>query len=382
MKRKIIFIIESLNCGGAEKSLVSLLPLLDKDKFEIHLMLMTRGGDFENYVPDYVIFDSYNKETGFNKLIARLLYSIAIRINRKKRNFHEIFWDCKSWAIPKVKEYFDVAIAYGQGFPTYYTAEKINAKKKYAWINADLAKMGFDSNYNKNFYKKFNKIIPVSDILAQKIVMDGFTEPEKSLTVYDIVNPSLIKELSKNSPDTTILNKTNQLKFCTTGRLHKAKGYDLAVETAKLLKDENIDFIWYFVGEGKERRNIESLIRKYQLENTVFLLGMKSNPYPYIKAADIYIQTSKAEGFCITVAEAKILGKPIVSTNFPVIYDQIKDGENGLIAKMDAQSLKEKIMKLILDSGLKNEIIKNLASENNNTMLTEANKVNKLLMSN
>ena len=152
------------------------------------------------------------------------------------------------------------------------------------------------------------------------------------------------------------------------------------METAAILKKKGIDFVWYFVGDGSERVRIERLIQQYALEEQVKLVGMKPNPYPYMAMADVYVQTSSFEGFGLTINEARILHKPVVSTNFPVVYNQIKDGENGLVAEMTPESVAEKILMLINDDALRERIIDATKWEVNTTSVTEPQKVMDLLL--
>lgn len=154
----------------------------------------------------------------------------------------------------------------------------------------------------------------------------------------------------------------------------------MAVEAAAQLKKKGLDFVWYFVGDGSERERIELLIEKRGLEDNVKILGMKPNPYPYMAMADVYVQTSSFEGFGLTLNEARILHRPVVSTNFPVVYNQIRDGENGLIAEMTPESVAEKILMLVHDEALRNRIIEATKQEVNTTSVTEPKKVMDLLL--
>lgn len=165
----------------------------------------------------------------------------------------------------------------------------------------------------------------------------------------------------------------------TVGRLAAAKNYLLAVETSKLLKEKDIPFKWYFVGEGEERPAIEKLIQKYHLQDEVILLGECVNPYPYMANCDVYVQTSVFEGYGLTIAEAKILGRPVVSTDFDVIYDQIVHGENGLIAKMTAESVADQIIRLLTDKELRMSVMEHVRSEDNTTYLTEIAKIERII---
>ena len=153
------------------------------------------------------------------------------------------------------------------------------------------------------------------------------------------------------------------IRILTIGRLVYQKGYEYAIEAAKYLKDNCVDFKWYVIGEGNLKYELEELVKKYRLEENFIFLGTFTNPYPFIKECDIYCQPSRFEGFGLAIAEARILNKPIVATNFNIVYDQIRNGENGLIAEMDGDDIGKKILMIIEDNSMRNSIVNNLESE-------------------
>ena len=168
------------------------------------------------------------------------------------------------------------------------------------------------------------------------------------------------------------------IRILTIGRLVYQKGYEYAIEAAKYLKDKNIDFIWYVIGEGNLRSELEKMVIEYNLQDNFKFLGIFTNPYPFIRECDIYCQPSRFEGFGLAIAEARILNKPIVATNFDIVYDQIRDGENGLISEMNGYSVSKNIERLIEEKNLKREIINNMRMEQVGTE-DEIKKVLKLL---
>ena len=168
-------------------------------------------------------------------------------------------------------------------------------------------------------------------------------------------------------------------RIVTVGRIAPQKNYTLAVETARLLKEQGLSFRWYFIGEGCEYDDIKALINQYGLQQEVVLMGLKKNPYPFMAGCDIYVQTSSYEGYGLTLCEARILHKPEVCTNFPVAYNQIQDGVNGLIAEMTPQSVAEKISNLINDGRLRKILIAATFNETFQTKETETRKINALL---
>lgn len=376
-KRSVLFLIESLTCGGAEKSLISLLPLLDYSKVRVDLMLVERGGVFEPYVPKEVRVMDFPKPQTLLSRMAQVWFSVLLRVLRK-RHGAEVRWMAMNRVYEDLKKEYDVAIAYQQGFPTYYVAKKVKANRKYAWVNADLKCAGYNELFNREFYNLYDRVVPVSDVLCEMMGKTGYVDAAKLFPVYDILNVDLIRRMSMEKVPRL---SDHTITIVTTGRLVPPKNYLLAVETAVLLRKEGIDFVWFFVGEGSERGRIEETIKKYALDEQVKLVGMKPNPYPYMAMADVYVQTSSFEGFGLTLNEARILHRPVVSTNFPVVYNQIRDGENGLIAEMNPKSVAEKIIKILKDDSLRDKLVEGTKREVNTTAETEPKKVMELLLS-
>lgn len=374
MKKKILFVVDSLNCGGAEKSLVSLLNTFDYEKYDVFLQLMSVEGIFLANVPqevkilpelDYVVFSKSNwsyKLKHLNYLLKKVKIFFGMRFERKKGRLHgsQAYWKSAKSAFKTVKENFDVAVAWGQGTPTHYVAEKVKAKKLFAVINADYESLGLNRDFDANFYKKYSKIFAVSNKLnvMTKSIFPEFAD--KIHTLYDINNAELIEQLaSVENPFTDIMST----KIVTVGRLVSAKGYDLLIKAAKILKDKSIDYKWFIIGEGPERKLIENEIEKFELKNNVFLLGQKQNPYVYMANADVYVQTSKNEGFCLTLAEARILNTPVISTNFDAVYNQIEHMQNGIITEKNGESIASAIVELLNNDNLREKIIKKLSTQ-------------------
>lgn len=382
MKIEVLFVIDSLNCGGAEKSLVSLLPLLDKNKYDIDLWIRNRGGVFESLVPNNVNIIKEPEYSFIEKLslaLGKACYSFVFRFNsffNKKEHHAETLWKCCGWAVKVPQKKYDIAVAYQQGFPTYLVADKVDSVKKLAWINCNIINAGYNLEFNLQFYDKLDIICPVSKELEKILDVAYPNYLKKYRCIYDILNPELIKTQAAESINEPEYN--DKLCILTVGRLAPPKNHLLAVECARTLREKNLDFCWYFVGEGGQRSAIEALIEKYGLENNVKLMGLRTNPYPYMKNCDIYVQTSSFEGFGLTIAEAKILGKQIVSTNFDVVHDQLQDNINGLIADMNPESLADAIMKLATDSELRVRIVNAVESEVSDKHLTEVKKVEKI----
>lgn len=389
--KKILFVINSLIIGGSEKSLVSLLNVLDYDKYDVDLLMLKRGETFEKYVPNKVNILDIPKYYGFldnNKIKistlekikymhCRIKCSIELRTNRYKKeimNNQQILYKNQKNILEKLDKNYDVAIAYAQGFPTYFVADKVNASKKIAWINCDYTATLYHKKMDEGFYEKFNKIIAVSESGKQSIINVNRKYEKKIEVIKDIVDPNLITKMSEEK-----IERFNEkyINIVTVARLVMSyKGYDMLVRAAKLLKKSNYKFRWYLIGYGPDRKQIEELIKHYDLTNEVILLGSKANPYPYMKNCDIYVQTSRKEGFGLTVIEAKILKKPIVCTRFTSAKEIINDGVDGSIVGINENSIFKGIKRYIEDINFKNTIQSNI---NRGIKYNSINEINKII---
>ncbi|MEC4050881.1 glycosyltransferase [Flavobacterium sp. SUN046] len=352
--KKILFFVESFQCGGAERSLLSLLNNLDYSGYEVRIMVVKKGGEFEKFVPSHLKVEKVDFTLG---LLSRMKYKIARFLDSSKK-YHkaQLFWKSIKSDVPYVEDKFDIAISWGQGFATYFVAERVNADKKFAWVNIDYKKAGYDWQTDLSIYEKFNTIVGVSVFVKE--AMQEFIAPEKVISIRNIIDAVDIIQRAQE-PISLTFDK-DVLNIVSVGRLAKQKGFELAVKAAEQLKDNGLAFKWYIIGEGPERAFLESLINECQLQNHVVLLGLIDNPYPYIKQCDIYVQSSWFEGLGRTIIEAGILCKPIVTTDFPTAYAILDHEKTGLIIPMTSEAIASSIQMLISDSDLKNRLVKNL----------------------
>ena len=392
MKKKILFMVSSMNIGGVEKSLLSLLAVIPKEKYEITILTLDKKGGFLEYIPNNVklieaewfkyikpiimdtpqnIIKRYIKNYEFIK-IPSFIYSY---FKSKKINDRYIYYKHVLKSIPECKEKYDVAIAYAG--PTEiidaYISRKVKAEKKIAWVHFDISKHKINKKLYNNLYERFDKIFAVSNECKKKLDEIIPAVRNKSEVLLNIVSEDLINEMSESNIDFD--DNYKGIKIITVGRLSKEKGQDLAIKALAKLKKDRYDVKWYCIGEGNSRQEFEQLIKEYNLENDFLLLGATSNPYPYIKNADIYVQTSRHEGYCLTLAEAKALNKPIVTTDFIGAYEQIKNNENGIIVSCNENDLADAIKKLIGEK----EICSRFSNKLREEKIDTTNEINKLL---
>lgn len=369
-KRKLLFVIDSLASAGAEKSLVTLLSLIDFDAYDVDLQLFSYGGELETLVPKEVKILPQFKYTEFASkplwkatftsspryVSARISYSIKLR-NGEPNNITKarLFWESVGPLIPSQKKHYDVAIAYAQGVPTFYVSEKILADKKYAWVNVSYYLEGKEKEFQMKHYNNMDKIITVSEKTKEIFLQNKLPKDYRLEVIYDINNPELINKMANSG--TGYVDNFNGIRILTIGRLAKQKGYDIALKACAKLKETGTSFRWYVLGKGPLEKEIRKEIQLLGLEKEMILLGVKSNPYPYIKEADLYVQTSRFEGYGIALAEARMLNIPIITTRFDAVYSQMIEGKNGIIVDMNPEAVREGIQQLLDQHELKEQII-------------------------
>lgn len=380
LKKNLLFVIDSLAMAGAEKSLVTLLSMLDSSKFNVDLLLFAHGNKLEELIPEeinilpplkYTIFTQKRVKdnlidpfslSNYKMLVSRMKYSSKIRLKKYSNpQKARVFWQSVSGVIEKNPKTYDVAISYAQGVPTFYVAEKVKAKKKLAWVNVSYRLTGKDKVFQKKYYDRYDKIVGVSDS-TKEIFLKTFPEYRNKMEViYDINNPQFISDMADIGDGYE--DNFDGVRILTIGRLARQKGYDIALEACKKLKEKGINFKWYVLGKGPLEDEIRQYVATNELTDHFVLLGVKVNPYPYIKKSDIYVQTSRYEGFGLAIAEARMLNVPVVTTNFDAVYNQMVQNKNGLVVNMDSESIADGIINLINNHNLRNEITEYLKHE-------------------
>lgn len=362
--KRVLFVIDSLGNGGAEKSLVSLLRLLSREEMDIDLIMFGHGGINEKYLPDsiHIIPLTHLKRRGpaavFSHLTRRVWLATWLRYDKRPSNWRESYRHYNlllkhdlEW--PTI---YDVAIAYGQHAPTYFVAEKVNAKYKMAWVNAQAIDFPEKIAAEKKFYDRIDLVVPVSEAVRDSLYKNMPYASHKMTIVRDIVNPEFIETLSAQRADFT-LDHTKPA-ILSIGRLQTyQKGYDFSIRACRLLKDRGYDFNWYVIGEGRDEDEIRRFVTENQVEDRFILLGTTPNPYSVIRQCNMLVHAARIEGFGLVIAEAKILNKPCVCTDFPAAKLQIEHEVTGLIAQQNAESLADNIARL-LD---KPELVKQLS---------------------
>ena len=393
MKKKIIFVMESLRIGGAEKSLVTLLSQLDYSKYDVDLFLFNQKGEFLDLIPkevnlldvpkdfsDFMLNPKQSlKELVKNRKFKLLLNKSAevsvLAFNKFVLNKEYIGWKFIRKSIDALEKEYDVAIGFLEKKSIYFTVDKVKANKKIGWIHIDYEKIEHDSKTDNIYFGNLNNIITVSEHCKEVLIKEFPQYKDKIDIVQNIISPKIINDMANDNKVVTEFIEEG-IKICTVCRLTEQKGIDIAIECCEQLVKKGHKLKWIVVGDGSERSKLENMIKEKKLEGTFILVGSRSNPYPYIKMCDIYVQPSRWEGFGITVAEAKVLKKPIVVSNIPEFVEQIEDKQTGMIY-LDNEDMVNKIEYIIRNKNIRQILSRNLKNMdmNNNYELEKLEKL-------
>ncbi len=353
----------SLESGGAEKSLVNLLNLLDYDEYDVDLLLLRREGIFLEEVPEQVNIISSGEYADFDGGLLRYCFKhpcgalnrLNYGIAAKKRNRRRL-WRAVKRVLPQCAGRYYAAIGYLEGLSHYYCVDCVQAEKKIGFVHLEYSRTGLDSEFDRDYFEKLDYIMTVSASCAEELNRIFPEFKEKIRTKENPVPAQLIKKKAEEAAEE--FDGLRCLKLLTVGRLSERKGYFVAIDAAERLKRAGIDFKWFAIGTGELEEAIRTEAVKHGLEDKFILLGEKANPYPYIRACDIYVQPSLFEGKPIAVEEAKILEKPIVVTT-AASQGVIKD-KTALVAEINGKSVAESIAALLAVQGLDKCLKENL----------------------
>lgn len=363
MKRKVLFVVHQLNLGGVQKALISALNALDYSENEVTLYVRKNRTDLLPQVNRNVSKIIINQDTTkyYRKPYA-LWLQLLLKINKSQKTKQKLNDYIISSQMKYEKErYFsddveyDLAVSYIQSYTAKFVDENVKAKRKVMFYHGSTDEF---HDVNEKAMQNFEQIYCVSKG-AQKAVQGFYPQfAEKIGCLENYVDAESVRQKANEFlPD----YPKDKLILCSCGRITSIKGFDLAVGAAKILKQQGLNYKWYFVGDGADRPKIEALISEKQLDDYIVITGLQDNPYPYIKNCDIYVQPSYEEAHPLSIIEAQILGKATVSTATVGGQSIIKDGENGVIAEINAESIAQKTSLIYQDTTLQKAIQNNLA---------------------
>lgn len=354
MKKKLLIVSHALELGGAERSLIGLLDALGSDDFEIDLFLLRHQGELMDAipahvrlleaVPAYTVLARPMKDTlreGHVLLTgARIAGKLAAKRFNKRHGYAgsdaELEYSHKFTCplMPRIqpqKEY-DLAVSFLT--PHYFVAQKVRAKKKIAWIHTDYSRIRIDVDSETRMWSAYDHIATISDSVS-KGFLSVFPGLKDKLVLIRNILPGAFVARQAEAFSAEEEMPPRAVRLLSVGRYCEAKNFDNVPDICARLADMGHDVVWYIIGFGPDEQMIRECIEKAGMQERVILLGKKENPYPYIRACDLYVQPSRYEGNCVTVREAQMLGRPVVITRYATSASQLEEDADGVIVPMD-----------------------------------------------
>ena len=375
-KKKIIIVSHAMEIGGAERSLLGLLNSFDYQKYEIDLFLCRQTGELLSFIPKEVNVLPVNKarylavpmQNLLTQLEFKILYGrLKAKYLAKKRvkelqlkaeNLVDLTYSHKYtyYYIEDIKPNirYDLAISFLT--PHYICKNKVKARKYIAWIHTDYSTIDIDVETELNMWSKYNYIASISDNCSESFLSKFPSLKDKIIRIDNIVTSKMI-HIQADAFNTELEMQSGSIKLLSIGRFVYQKNFNNIPEICSYMINKGMDIKWYLIGYGGDEKLIRNKIEEFNMQEYVFILGKKENPYPYIKACDIYVQPSIYEGKAITVREAQILCKPTVITEFPTAKSQLNNELDGIIVPMDNEQCAMGIINFINNTELQKKII-------------------------
>lgn len=368
MKQSLLIVSHALEIGGAERSLIGLLDALDPERWDIDLFLLRHQGELIADIPEYVnllpevpaytVLARPMKDTlreGHVLLTAaRLTGRIAAGRYTKKYNYTEsgvaLEYSHKFTCplMPKIQPGTEYDLAISFLTPHYFVAKKVQAKQKIAWIHTDYSRVQVNIPSETAMWSAYDHIASISDAVTESFLKTFPGLKPKIVLIENILPERLIKRQAME-PVETDMPANGCIRLLSIGRYCTAKNFDNVPDICSRLVSAGLNVKWYIIGFGGDETLIRKKIEDAGMKDRVILLGKKANPYPYIKACDLYVQPSRYEGKCVTVREAQMLGKPVVITRYATSASQLEDGVDGVIVPMDNEGCAAGIADLLRD---------------------------------
>lgn len=369
--KKVLFVINTLGCAGAETALIELLKSLDEKEYELSLYVLMGQGEMIDKIPENVklLNDHYCKDSVLSKqgkqammktvwrsfwengnVFGKFAYIVrTFSAMRRTGKFQpdKILWRVISDGSPRFEETYDLAVAYLEDGSTYYVADHVKAKKKAAFIHIDYENSGYTRGMDRNCFDKMDRIFTVSDEVKKHFLNVYPKYQDKVKVFHNIINQDEIRR--KAEEETGFEDHFDGVRLLTVGRLTYQKAYDIAIDAMKLIKDRGYKVRWYILGEGSERPALEKKVKELGLEKEFLMPGAVSNPFPYYKQADIYVHATRFEGKSIAIQEAQTLGCAIIASDCNGNREQIVQEKDGLLCLLEPESIAEAVISLVKD---------------------------------
>lgn len=336
----------SMGKGGAEKVLINLFKNIDQSKFDIDLCVVMKTGVYLKQIPEEI-------KTIYllnNVFLGRVFTYLQIKFN--------IHFFYRYLVNKKIKDNYDVAISFtDSSYTELLTYINDKPKKLVTWVHASYASYSNFSKYYtekykqriiKHRYNNMDTIVFVSNDSMNDFI-PIFGKFKDMRVIYNVLN---VEDVIKNSYS-YVPELPKKVNLIALGSLFPVKGFDLLIESCYQLKQEGIDFHLTILGDGPLKNKLDQMIDKLNLANHVVLKGFVQNPYPYIKAADIFVMSSISEALPTALCEAMILGRPVVVTESNGCKEIVENGKYGIMSERNSKLFANSLKQLILNKDLR-----------------------------
>ena len=402
MRPRIFIGIHYMHLGGAETSLIGLLQALDPTRVDVDLFVYSHEGEMMKLIPDYVnllpenptwsMFEKPLKEVlrqGYLRMfLARIRAKLRMKQYVKKHQpkdgaaIHGYIGEEVSKVLPNLHHLgtYDLAISFLN--PHNFVLEHVLAKRKICWIHTDYTRIDVNAELELPVWSAYDYVISISEDVTKTFLQVFPSLEDKVIEIENILSPDYVHQRSdlidQDEIKKEMLTDKNSFNLLTVGRYNPAKKMEEIPAICRGIIEVGVNVRWYIIGYGGSDEYIRREIEREGMQEHVFLLGKKENPYPYIKACDWYIQPSRYEGKSVVVREAQMLCKPVIVTNYPTAPSQIRHGVDGVIVPMDIPGCVSKMVETLRDESLKASIVEYLGSHDYGNM-SEVEKVYKLM---
>lgn len=388
-----------MELGGAEISLIGLLQAMDYSRYDVDLFIHSHQGELMQFIPkdvnllpeirEYALVEKPMVEVlkaGRLRLLwARLKAKYLFKKYIKKIGVEQsaaIFQyigDAVTPVLPSLRYLgeYDLAISFLN--PHNIVRDKVQAKKKACWIHTDYTRIDINLEKELPVWASYDYIISISPEVSKSFTKVFPSLGNKIVEIENILSPDFVrKRASEFDVHKEIFKDQGITNILSVGRFTNAKNYDNLPDICRRIHGHGASVRWYLIGYGGDEDLIRRKISEAGMENYVIILGKRSNPYPYMKACDIYAQPSRYEGKSVTVREAQMLCKPVVVTNYPTAKSQINNGVDGVIVSLDNEDCAQGMADFIRNKKLQDNIIEYLQTHDFGN-LSEAKKIDDLL---
>lgn len=376
MKKRIFIAIHYLEIGGVEISLIGLLNAIDYSRYEVDLFVYSHQGELMKLIPKEVNLlpeipkyaqieqpmTSALKRGYVDVVLARLWAKVrfASYVRRvKPKDGSAVFQYVANAVTPCLPSLhhlgmYDLAISFLT--PHSIVLEKVQARKKIAWIHTDYSRIDVNAALELSVWNGYDYIASISPDVSRTFLSVFPSLQGKLVEIANILSPAFVRSRAEEKADLSVFGD-EAVKLLSIGRFTYPKNFDNVPDILRRIREYGINARWYLIGYGGEESLIRQRIREAGMENYVVIIGKKTNPYPYIQACDLYVQPSRYEGNSVTVREAQMLCKPVVVADYPTAASQIQNGKDGVIVPLENETCAEGIVRVIGDAELQSRLI-------------------------